>query len=189
MITCSSKGNYRKQPTCRSGRLEGTQEPSLPGYLTIHALTGNAGKGSCFANTGSEQTGQRQHHHTAQRRDVEELQKTPQASQQGHDAPAETQLRHFPIQKVHISYGGRAPQTQECCTRVQHLPRPCPGSSPRVPMGNASLCPLEAGEHHPLSQQKSSGRAGSGQYSGSRRQVHKYPGIPLHTLNWRPLKP
>lgn len=115
MITCSSEGNYRREPTCRSGRLKGTREPSLPGYLTIYAPTVNAGRGSRFASTGSEQMGQRQHHHSAQRRDadVEELQETPQASQQGRDAPAETQPRHLPIQKVHISYGGRAPWTRE----------------------------------------------------------------------------
>lgn len=54
---------------------------------------------------------------------------------------------------------------------------------------NASLHPSEAGEHHPLSQQKSSGRAGGVHYPGSRRQVLKYPGIPPHTLNRGPLSP
>ena len=148
MIACSSKGNYRKHPTCTSRRLKGTQEPSLPGYLTIPAQTGNAGGGSCFASAGSEQMRQRQHHHAAQRRDMEELQETPWASQQGHDVLAETQPRHLPIWKVHVSSRGRAQRTQEDMSAASA--RTLPREQPLVPVGNASLPPSEAGSTVPF---------------------------------------
>ena len=156
MITCSSKGNYRKQSASRSGRLGGAQELSLPGYLAVHAPTG---RGSCFASTGSEQTRQRQHHHAAQRwdADVEELQETPQVSQQGHDAPAETQPRQLPIQKVHI-YGGTAPQTQEDAgaASATALPR-------EQPRGQCLPMPLRSrGAPSPFTAEKQQWSSGGG---------------------------
>lgn len=135
MITCSSKGNYRKQPTW-SGRLEGTREPSLPGYLTIPAPTGNAevhvlpsrvqsgwdrGSTTTLHSAGTWRSCRRRRRH---------LGKATMLLQRPSPDTFPSERSTSPMEAEH--HGHKR-------TWAQHLPQPCPGSSPKclpTPLGS-----------------------------------------------------
>lgn len=98
------------------------EQGDLTPWLSHSSSLSKCRQSILFCQRGSEQMGQRQHHHS----DIEKLQEMPQAPQQGCDPPADPQPRHLPIQKVCIPCGAAALM---------------PGSSLRVHTVCSSLTP------------------------------------------------
>lgn len=165
MITWSSKGNYRKQPTCGSRRHEGTGSPRSLACLTTHTLTGNAGRDrvlpAWFRADGTEAAPPRRH---------------GEATGDATGTPARLWTSCRPSAQTPPHPKGLN-SLWSCSINSRE--------QPQVHTANSSLTPQRQGSTIPFHSRK--GRAGRGQHPGSRRLKH--PGVPPRTLNWGVLSP